>query len=125
MTSTKNNSVLRKWRRTTSFKQKDVTRLLGLFGKAHVSRLERGGSSPGLSVAIALEVLTGMPLQEIIKPFYEVVEEETLARITQMLAVMEGSTSKITMSKCRYLRSCQDRIITRHKQQMHEETQKE
>ncbi len=98
---------------------------MGLFGKAHVSRLERGGGSPGLSVAIALEVLTGMSLREIIKPFYEVVEEETLARITQMLMAMEGSSSKIAMNKCRYLKSCQDRIITRHKQQMHEENQKE
>ncbi|MES2188729.1 MAG: hypothetical protein V4454_01295 [Pseudomonadota bacterium] len=119
------NSALRKWRRTASFKQKEIIKLLGLKGKTHMSRLERGEGYPGLCMAIALEVLTGMPLHTLLAPLYEVVEEETLARVTEMLMAMEDSPSKITMNKCRHLRSCQDRVITRHKQKPHAQTQKE
>lgn len=67
-------------------------------------------------MAISLEVLTGMPLHTLLAPLYEAVEEETLARVTDMLMAMEDSPSKVTRNKCRHLKSCQDRVITRHKQ---------
>lgn len=117
------NSTFRTWRRTAAFKQKEIARLLGLQGDTQISRIEQGCRVPGLSLAIALEVLTGMPLHEVIGTYYDIVEEETLARVTSMLIDMEKSSNASTMAKCRHLRSCQDRVITRHKNKnMHAQT---
>jgi transcriptional regulator with XRE-family HTH domain len=110
------HSTFRTWRRSAAFKQKDITFLLGLKGKSHVSRIENGFRSPGLSLAISLEVLTGMPLDELFPQLYESVEEETLARVTQMMAVIEEHSAAAAEVKRKHLRSCQDRVITRHKQ---------
>lgn len=118
MTTHSSTSSFRRWRRTAAFKQKEIARLLGLKGPAQVSRIERGSRVPGLSLAIGLEVLTGAPLHEIVPPFYEQVEEETLARITMMLMEMEESTHPRSIAKCKHLRSCQARVITRHKNKM-------
>ncbi|WP_342619783.1 helix-turn-helix transcriptional regulator [Rhodoferax sp. GW822-FHT02A01] len=123
MTQTNHNLALRKWRRTASFKQKEMAQLIGLASKTYISRLECGYGNPGLCMAIALEVLTGMPLHELMQPLYDMVEEETLARVTTMLMSMEESASLRTLTKCRHLKECQDRVITKHKQRMHEETQ--
>ena len=117
------HSPFRQWRRTAAFKQKELARLLGLDGVAQVSRIEQGSRVPGLSLAIALEVLTGMSLHEIIAPFYEEIEEETLARATAMLMDIEASTHPSAVAKCKQLRRCQDRVITRHKNKnMHAQT---
>lgn len=110
------NTMFRRWRRTATFKQKEIARLLGLQCTAQVSRIEKGLRVPGLSLAIALEVLTGFRLHEIVPHLYEVVEEETLARVTAMLMEMEGSVHPSAVAKCEQLRSCQDRVITKHKQ---------
>lgn len=64
-----------------------------------------------------------MPLHEIVRPLYELVEEETLARVTAMLAGLEDSSHPNAVAKCRHLRECQDRVITRHKNNtMHADT---
>lgn len=118
MTTHSTTSPFRRWRRTAAFKQKEIARLLGLKSIAQVSRIERGSRIPGLSLAIGLEVLTGAPLHEIVSPLYEQVEEETLARVTTMLMEMEESTHPLSIAKCRHLRGCQDRVITRHKHKM-------
>jgi hypothetical protein len=64
-------------------------------------------------MAIALEVLTGLPLAELIRPFYEEVEEETLARVTAMLIELEESAHPAARMKCRELRACQERVLTK------------
>lgn len=122
MTTSTSHSTFRRWRRGSAFKQKEIARLLGLKGVAQLSRVEHGKRSPGLAFAIALEVLTGMPLHEIITPLYEAVEEETLARVTAMLMELEGSEQRAALVKCKQLRSCQVRVITRHRQKMHAQT---
>ena len=123
MTTPSSYPSFRKWRRTAAFKQKEVARLLGLQSIAQVSRIEQGARVPGLSLAIALEVLTGLPLHDILAPLYEQVEEETLARVTAMLMEMEDSSHPSSMAKCKHLRGCQDRVITRHKHKhMHAQT---
>jgi hypothetical protein len=75
-------------------------------------------------MAIALEVLTGVPLAELIRPYYEEIEEETLARVTTMLQELEGSAHPAALMKCRHLRACQERVITKHQTRtMHVQTQ--
>lgn len=90
--------------------------LLGLKHRGYVSKLENGARVPGLSLAISIEVLTGVPLHELFPDLYEVIEEETLARVTQMLMLSEHHASASAESKRKHLRACQDRVITRHKQ---------
>lgn len=119
MTQSNPHSPFRAWRRGAAFKQKEIARLLGLRSSTQLSRIERGQRVPGLSLAIAIQVLTGMPLEEILRPYYEAVEEETLARVTEMLMHVEGSTHNVTRMKVKHLRSCQDRVITRHRQHSH------
>ena len=117
------HSSFRKWRRTASFKQKEIAQLLGLKDDTQICRIEQGYRVPGLALAIALEVLTGMSLHEILSSMYEQVEEETLARVTTMLMDIEHSSSPSAQAKCKHLRGCQDRVITRHKNNtMHAET---
>lgn len=58
-----------------------------------------------------------MSLEEIIEPYYEAVEEETLARVTNMLMQLEASTHAASVLKVRHLRSCQDRVLTRIRNQ--------
>ncbi len=96
--------------------------LLGLQGITQISRIEQGSRVPGLSLAIAIEVLTGMPLHELIAPMYEAIEEETLARVTTMLMGMEDSVHPYAIAKCKHLRGCQDRVITKHKNKMNAQT---
>ena len=116
-------SPFRKWRRTAAFKQKEVARLLGLSGSTQVSRIEKGCRLPGLALAIALEVLTGMQLHELVPHLYADIEEETLARVTSLLLEIEGSAHMASIAKCKQLRGCQDRVITRHRNiTMHVET---
>lgn len=122
MTTQSTTSPFRRWRRTAAFKQKEIARLLGLQGIAQVSRIEQGSRVPGLALAIGLEVLSGMPLHDIIAPLYEQVEEETLARVTAMLMEIEQSSHPHSIAKCRHLRGCQDRVITRHKHKMDAQT---
>lgn len=111
--------TFRKWRRSAGFRQKEIARLLGLNARGQISRLEQGRGSVGLRMAIALEVLTGMNLEEVMPELYEAVEEETLARVTAMLIDIETSKSIDTQKKCTHLKRCQDRVITRHKQKSH------
>ncbi|NKE66868.1 helix-turn-helix transcriptional regulator [Ramlibacter sp. RBP-2] len=117
MTLSKPHSPVRAWRRGAAFKQKEIARLLGLRSISQLSRIEQGKRVPGLSLAIGLEVLTGMSLEEIIEPYYEAVEEETLARVTNMLMQLEASTHAASVLKVRHLRSCQDRVLTRIRNQ--------
>lgn len=123
MTPSSSHSSFRKWRRTAAFKQKEIARLLGLDGTTQISRIEQGCRVPGLALAIALEVLTGIPLHTLVPAAYERIEEETLARVTAMLMEIDGSVHAGALAKCRHLRDCQDRVITRHKNNtMHAET---
>lgn len=123
MKTSSTHSPFRRWRRTAAFKQKEIARLLGLDGTTQISRVEQGRRVPGLALAVALEVLTGMPLHEIVPAMYDRVEEETLARVTAMLMEIENSPHVSALAKCKYLRSCQERVITRHKNKtMHAET---
>lgn len=108
-----NQFTFRKWRRTTCFKQKEIARLLGLTTKSQVSRLEQGRGSLGLKMAISLEVLSGMPLQDLLPDLYDIVEEETVARVTLMLDEIGTSLSVAAKQKCVHLKQCQDRAITR------------
>lgn len=119
MTQSNPHSPFRAWRRGAAFKQKEIARLLGLRNSAQLSRIERGQRVPGLSLAIAIEVLSGLPLEEILQPQYEAIEEETLARVTEMLMRIEDSTHHVTQVKAKHLRGCQDRVITRHRQHLH------
>lgn len=109
------HSLFRKWRRTAAFKQKEIARLLGLESSTQLSRIEQGKRVPGLCLAVSLEVLTGMPLCDLLGAVYDEMEEATLARVTTMLMQMEDSAHPHTQAKCKYLRRCQDRVITRHK----------
>lgn len=123
MKTSPSHSPFRKWRRTAAFKQKEIARLLGLDGTTQISRIEQGSRVPGLALAIALEVLTGIPLHKLVPTAYERVEEETLARVTSMLMEIENSSHPGALAKCKHLRGCQDRVITRHKNKtMHAET---
>jgi transcriptional regulator with XRE-family HTH domain len=115
MTQTTHYPRLRRWRRAAAFRQKEIARLIGIRSANYVSRIEQSERIPHLTVVIALEVLTGMSLAELMPLLYEAVEEETLARATAMLMELEEGSSPVTVMKCSHLRACQERVLTRHK----------
>ena len=121
MRSQKPHTPLRTWRRAAAFKQKEIARLLGLKHISPLSRIERGKSAPGLALAIGIEVLTGHTLHEILGSVYEEIQEETLARVTALLMQLESSAHPTSRMKCRYLRECQDRVITKVRRKMNVE----
>jgi transcriptional regulator with XRE-family HTH domain len=112
------NYVLKRYRRSGGFKQKDTARLLHA-SSTLVSRLETGKRAPSLRVAIAYEVLTGMPISKLFSAVYESYEEETIARVTSMLATISNHTSEPAKAKIKSLERCQERAIIKLKQHMH------
>lgn len=113
------NYVLRRYRRGGAFKQKDTARLLDVRDEL-VSRLETGERRPTLRIAIAYEVLTGLPISELFSSLYDEYEEETVARATSMLVDIATSTSASAKSKRMSLEQCQRRAIRRPNQRTYE-----
>jgi transcriptional regulator with XRE-family HTH domain len=115
--------TLRTWRRRAAFKQKEVGKLIGL-QQNQISRLESHARGPSLRVAIATEVLTGIPMRNLFPQAFEDVEAETLSRVNDMLTVIAEQKHEKGTAKRRYLtRALENAIANLEQQQIHEQTQ--
>lgn len=84
---------LRTHRRLWGLDQGELAFLLGFKSASQVSRLEKNERTPKLRVAIACQVIFGIPPAILFPHLYEKVEEDTMTRIYQFYQGIEhGST---------------------------------
>jgi transcriptional regulator with XRE-family HTH domain len=80
MVSSKLPNYLRTHRKRLGLSQADVSRLLGEWSEAQVSRHENSIREPSLETALAYEVIFQKPVRELFAGVYERVEAEVAER---------------------------------------------
>ena len=83
MPITKTNVLcyLRTHRRVWGLTQLELASLLGLRSASHISRIEHGKYAPKLEVALACQVIFGIPPSAMFPHVYTLVEEEVVRNI--------------------------------------------
>lgn len=86
-------------RRATGLTQDELAILLGLEGRASVSRYEIGVRQPELETLIALEMVFDLPIQELFAGVAERVGEALVARARAVLGDMGDKASPENVDK--------------------------
>ena len=90
---------LRTHRRLWGLSQKECASLLGLSSGSQVSRIEKNKRTPTLRVAIACQVIFGIPPAALFPNLYQKVEEDTITRIYQVYEGIEKSSTSCDLRK--------------------------
>jgi len=90
---------LRTHRRIWGLTQRELASLLGLTSGTQVSRLEKSKRTPVLRVAIACQVLFGIPPAVLFPHVYAEVEEQVMARIYRFYQGIEHSSTSAGQRK--------------------------
>ncbi len=77
-------NYLRRERRSWALRQKDLAFLLGVKSTTHISRLEHSKSTPSIKTGLALEVIFGLAPGQLLPGFYDLIEEDVMARAADM-----------------------------------------
>lgn len=115
MPITKTNVLcyLRTHRRIWGLTQPELASLLGLRSASHLSRIEHGKRSPKVEVALACQVIFGIPPSAMFPQVYTLVEEEVVRNIYNFHLAL-GNTN--TLSGLRKRELCElalERAITK------------
>ena len=92
ITKTNVRCYLRTHRRIWGLTQPELASLLGLRSASHLSRIEHGKYAPKIEVAIACQVIFGIPPSAMFPQVYTLVEEEVVRNIYGYHLAL-GSTS--------------------------------
>ena len=84
---------LRTHRRTWGLTVKEMATLIGFKSASHMSRIEHGKRPPKAEVALACQVIFGIPPSEMFPHVYTVVEDRVMWNLYQLHLAMENSTS--------------------------------
>ena len=84
---------LRKHRRLWGLTSKRLALLIGLKSASHLSRIEHGKRPPKIEVALACQVIFGVPPAEMFPHVYARVEDRVMRNIGQFHSALEQSTS--------------------------------
>ena len=98
-------NYLRTRRKRAGLWQEEVAFLLGCSSDTEVSRFERNVRLPTLKIALAYEVIFGIPVRELFGGVFEEIEREVLKRaeiLTQKL--QEAKSDVLTARKLEFLR---------------------
>jgi transcriptional regulator with XRE-family HTH domain len=85
-------SRVRSHRKKAGLSQKDIARIVGI-DEARVSRHERFGIVPPLSVALGYEAVFGLPVKDLYPRFYETIRQG----IEERLAAMETELQQMNV----------------------------
>jgi transcriptional regulator with XRE-family HTH domain len=85
---------LRTHRRLWGLSQRELAFLLGFESGSQVSKLEKSKRTPKVRVAIACQVIFGIPPATLFPNLYDKVEKDTMTRVYQFYqGIEQGSTS--------------------------------
>ena len=84
---------LRTHRRVWGLTVKELASLIGLRSASHMSRIEHGKRSPKVEVALACQVIFGIPPSAMFPHVYTLVEDRVMWNICQLHSALEKTTS--------------------------------
>ncbi len=99
-----NSNILALRRKRLGYEQKHVAVLLGHKNTYQISRYETGQRTPGITDAIKLSILYGLPIRTLFERYFRRCEEELMSSMTQY--GLKGKIISQNMSdidKCSYL----------------------
>lgn len=85
-------NYLRTHRKSWAFSQKQLASLLGFRFPTHLSKYERDQRLPSLRIALACEVIFGVPVSALFKGLHAEVEEDVMRRATALFESLEHRT---------------------------------
>src|SRR5438552_15402407 len=84
---------LRTHRRVWGLSVKELAALIGLQSPAHMSRIEPSKRAPRIEVALACQVIFGIPPSAMFPHVYTQVEDRVMWNIAQLHSALEKTTS--------------------------------
>jgi transcriptional regulator with XRE-family HTH domain len=101
MKKTKRNHVcyLRTHRRVWGLTQREMATLTGFKSTTHVSRIENGKRAPTVEVALACQVIFGMPPSAMFPHVYNLVEEKVMRNIYRLHLALKNTTNLTELRK--------------------------
>lgn len=84
---------LRTHRRNWGLTQKELAALIGTASSVQISRYENGKRAPKLEVALACQVIFGIPPSTMFPDAYALSEEEVMRNMYRMDLALENTTS--------------------------------
>lgn len=84
---------LRTHRRVWGLTVKDLASLIGLKSVSHMSRIEHSKRAPRIEVALACQVIFGIPPSAMFPHVYTLVEDRVMWNIGQLHSALEKTTS--------------------------------
>jgi len=84
---------LRTHRRVWGLTGRELAGLIGLQSVSHVSRIEHGKRTPKVEVALACQVIFGIPPSEMFPHVYTLVEDRIMRNICKLHSALEKTTS--------------------------------
>ena len=84
---------LRTHRRVWGLTQPELASLLGLRSASHISRIEHGKYAPKVEVALACQVIFGIPPSAMFPHAYALVEEKVMRNIYRLHLALNNTTS--------------------------------
>lgn len=84
---------LRTHRRVWGLTLKELASLIGLQSASHMSRIEHSKRAPRIEVALACQVIFGIPPSAMFPHVYTLVEDRVMWNICQLHSALEKTTS--------------------------------
>ena len=84
---------LRTHRRVWGLTVQELASLVGLRSASHMSRIEHGKRTPKIEVALACQVIFGIPASAMFPHVYTLVEDKVMWNIYQLHSALEKTTS--------------------------------
>ena len=84
---------LRTHRRNWGLTQKELAKLVGTASSVQISRYENGKRAPRIEVALACQVIFGVPPSIMFPDTYALAEEEVMRNMYRMDQALENTTS--------------------------------
>ena len=84
---------LRTHRRVWGLTRLELASLFGLRSAGHISRIEHGKRTPTVEVALACQVIFGIPPSAMFPHVYTLVEDRVMWNIAQLHSALEKTTS--------------------------------
>jgi transcriptional regulator with XRE-family HTH domain len=90
---------LRTHRRVWGLTVKELASLIGFKSAAHMSRIENSKRAPKVEVALACQVIFGIPPSAMFPHVYTLVEDKVMWNIYQLHSALEKTTSLAGLRK--------------------------
>jgi len=90
---------LRTHRRNWGLTQKELAKLIGSASSVQISRYENGKRNPKIEVALACQVIFGIPPSTMFPDAYALVEEEVMRNMYRMDLALENTISLVELRK--------------------------